>query len=286
MQLKKVFRTIACLTGVMAGSQAMGLDLNVSNYYHHKDLGLFFNRPEIGTDTVYYIPQTQETLRDLQRNVRINDTLYNVWEVSVSFPSTVDLDRVKQSKPEWANAGFLRTDVETLEYCEANRSTDPAISFVQKLDSAYKRVGLVSSTEVYLCKVTLAVLPGDNATLDYLKSRVAAGNLVARGLAPFKLTIAASTQDVDLAPSFQALQENASLLRNISREAALVAIGSAFKTYDNKTFESILSYVGSGQSQDLLGRYFKLEANKYTLKPSMTQNLLKLSNDTEVEVNL
>jgi hypothetical protein len=274
------------MTGVLAGTQAMGLDLNVSNYYYHKDLGLFFNRPDIGTDTVYYIPQTQETLRDLQRNVRINDTLYNVWEVAVSFPSSVDLDRAKQNRPEWANAGFLRSDVETLEYCQANRSTDPAISFVQKIDSAYKRVGLVSSTEVYLCKVTLAVLPGDTATLDYFKSRVAAGNLVSRGLAPFKLTVAASVQDVDLAPSFQALQENASLLRSVSREAALVAIGSAFKAYDSKTFESILAYVGNGQSQDLLGRYFKLEANRYSLKTTMTQNLLKLSNETQVDVNL
>ncbi|MDQ3233469.1 MAG: hypothetical protein M3Q07_16745 [Pseudobdellovibrionaceae bacterium] len=289
MQLKQMFRVFACLTGVMAGTQAMGLDLNVSDYYYSKDLGLFFNRPDIGTDTVYYIPQTQETLRDMQRTVKVNDTVYNVWEVSVSFPATVDLDQVKQNKPVWANAGFLRTDVEALQHCEANRSADPGISFVQKVENAYKRIGLISSSEVFLCKVTLAVLPGDTATLDYLKSRAAAGSLVARGLAPFKLTVENQGQDVDnvdLAPSHQSLKDKAPLLRSVSREAALVAIGSSFKNYDNRAFESILRFVSSGQSNDLLGRYFIVEGNKYTLKPTMTQNLLKLTNDTNVEVNL
>jgi len=264
----------------------MGLDLNVSDYHYSKDLGLFFNRSEIGSDTVYYVPQTQESLRDLQRTVRVNDVLYNVWEVSVSFPSTVNLERVKQSKPGWTNAGFLRTDVEALEHCQANRSTDPAINFVQRLDNTYKRVGLISSAEVFLCKVTLAVLPGDTATLDYLKARAAAGTLVARGLAPFNLTVDSAGQDIDLAPSFQALKDNASLLRNVSREASLVAIGSAFKTYDGPSFESILGYVGSGQSNDLIGRYFTVEANRYTLKSNMTESVLKLSADTEVVVNL
>ncbi|WP_141731488.1 hypothetical protein [Oligoflexus tunisiensis] len=284
-------RTLTCLTILSSlwSVPALALELNVSDYFHKKDLGLFFTKPEIGGRTVYYVPQTQESLRDTGTIATIQGVVYNVYEASVAFPTGTDLDEVRRLKPEWADAGFLRTEVEALEHCRVSRPATPEFPYLMQIDDVWKKTGLISSTQAFLCKVKIAIKPGDAATKAAMTALAENGELIDRGLASFTLNVTAAQETVlNLSPSFNYLREpdKADLLVDVSRETALVALGSSFSTLDDASFARVLQYVTTAGANELLTRYFVVKNNRYTLRRDAVNTQLTLTGPARVVIDL
>jgi hypothetical protein len=284
-------RALTCLTILSSfwSVSALALELNVSDYFFRKDLGLFFTKPEIGSHTVYYVPQTQESLQDTGTTTTIQGVVYKVYEASVAFPTGTDLDTIRRLKPEWANAGFLRAEVEALKHCRISRPATADFPYLMQIDEVWKKTGLISATQAFLCKVKIAIKPADENTKATMADLAEDGNLIDRGLAPFTLNVSAAQNAVlDLAPSVNFLREpdKAELLEDVSRETALVALGSSFSTLDDASFAKVLQYVSQGGANELLSRYFVVKNNRYTLRREAVNTQLTLTGPSSVVITL
>ncbi|MEM9102147.1 MAG: hypothetical protein AAGB12_07470 [Pseudomonadota bacterium] len=258
--------------GLMASSlsSVSALEIDVSDYLYEEEIGLFFTRPTVSEDVVYYIPQFTQTLRDTGVSETINGVLRRIYEVTVGFPNSIDLDEVRLLKPEWQEFGFLRSDVRAENDCEISRASSSAFDYLQRIADVWRREGDVSSTELVYCKVDVAIRPDDTLTKSRLEQLVAQNNLVDEGIEEFVLNVESVNEIVNITPVFDFLTDTKSTtnLDDLTKNASLVSIGAAMSVLNDTEFTLILSEIDNDDNfaEQFLLNLFSENQGEYSLK--------------------
>ncbi len=256
------------------------LDIQVKDYLHIQDIGLFFVRQITDTDVVHYVPRTQTLLRNSEVTQKINGETYNIWLATVVFPDKVNLDEVRRQKPEWAQWGFVRSDVEAQEHC---RVAVPPVAddfhYFQKINPEWQREGLVSSTEAIYCQVNIAIKVGDTQSEDKLQELRYARDLIATGIAPFKL-IYEQDSVLDLEPPLSFLHNYPTLAAESERSAALVLLGASFTSWTDSDFATVMDFIKKEGADVVLDLLFDRTGSLFTPKTELSDRYLNIGGQT------
>lgn len=155
--------------------------INRKDVLHVEDIGVFFTKPQVADDIVYYIPFPQTVVTKTPRQVELWGSLHDLWLATLSFPRRVDLDRVRKIKPEWASVGFVRADVFATKPCSIAVPKSDDFPYRYKIDKVWKRSGRVSTNEAIYCQLKVA-LPRDSQSGEKELVRLASeGSLIDPG---------------------------------------------------------------------------------------------------------
>lgn len=277
-----LFGVIALIHG-----ELRSIELAVSDYFWKPGLGLYFTRANVTEDIVYFIPPIQERFVSTGQFVEIDNEQYVLHEAIVGFieQSEVNLDDVKNEKPEWEGFGFLRAEVTAEKHCAVSKPRSEEFFFFQSLDDVWKREGRVSTTEAIYCRVSIALRP-ESDVIEQMEKLAESNDLIDEGIAVFELIPSNGvSQEVELTDTFAFLLSMEGLgLDSVDFSGATASIGAALSHVSDDEFGVIKSKLERDSTffDELVDMFYSRSDGSYALKNELIDNSLSIVNTIDI----